>query len=109
MAKDVVLSFKLPVDVVDKDGLYVACCSTLDVYSQGGSLEEAKKNLVEALTAFIQACLENASLEEVLRECGLKPVTSRLEAKKTIVDKQDYVDVPIELLFQNNGFQNCHT
>jgi predicted RNase H-like HicB family nuclease len=42
---------------------YVALCPELDVASQGGSLEEARANLVEALTLFF----ETADLSEIER------------------------------------------
>ena len=40
---------------------YVALCPEIDVASQGNSIEEAKKNLLEALELFF----ESASPEEV--------------------------------------------
>jgi predicted RNase H-like HicB family nuclease len=41
---------------------YVALCPEVDVASQGNSIEEARKNLLEALELFF----ESASPEEVL-------------------------------------------
>ena len=48
--------------IIEKeDDGYVALCPEVDVASQGDSIEEAKKNLKEALELFF----ETASLEEV--------------------------------------------
>jgi predicted RNase H-like HicB family nuclease len=42
---------------------FVALCSELDIASEGESIEEARTNLIEALTLFF----ETASPSEVLR------------------------------------------
>lgn len=48
--------------IIEKeDDGYVALCPEVDVASQGGSIEEARKNLKEALELFF----ETASHEEV--------------------------------------------
>ncbi len=46
----------------EADG-YVSLCPELDIASQGSSIEEARANLVEALTLFF----ETASTSEVAR------------------------------------------
>lgn len=38
----------------EEDG-FVSLCPELDIASQGGSIEEARANLVEALTLFFEA------------------------------------------------------
>jgi predicted RNase H-like HicB family nuclease len=41
--------------VIERDGdAYVALCPEFDVASQGASVEEARSNLVEALTLFFE-------------------------------------------------------
>jgi predicted RNase H-like HicB family nuclease len=48
--------------IIEKeDDSYVALCPELDVASQGDSIEEAKKNLQEAIELFF----EHASEEEI--------------------------------------------
>ena len=48
--------------IIEKEGNgYVALCSELDVASQGDTIEEARKNLREAVELFF----ETASLEEI--------------------------------------------
>jgi predicted RNase H-like HicB family nuclease len=46
-----------------EDDGFVALCPELDIASQGGSIEEARANLVEALTLFF----ETASPSEAAR------------------------------------------
>lgn len=41
--------------IIEREGDgYVALCPEVDVASQGGSIEEARKNLVEALELFFE-------------------------------------------------------
>ncbi len=46
-----------------EDDVYVALCPEFDVASQGSTIEEARANLIEALTLFF----ETADSEEVQR------------------------------------------
>ncbi len=46
-----------------EDDGYVALCPELDIASQGASIEEARSNLLEALTLFF----ETASAAEIAR------------------------------------------
>jgi predicted RNase H-like HicB family nuclease len=41
-----------------EDDGFVALCPELDIASQGGSIEEARSNLVEALTLFFEVADE---------------------------------------------------
>ena len=48
--------------VIEKEGnAYVSLCPELDIASQGGTIEEAKQNLAEAVTLFF----ETASPSEI--------------------------------------------
>ncbi len=50
--------------VIEKEGdAYVSLCPQVDIASQGGSVEEARKNLVEAIELFF----ELASPQEIMQ------------------------------------------
>jgi predicted RNase H-like HicB family nuclease len=53
-----------------EDDLYVGLCHELNVSSFGEDIEDAKCSLLEAVYAFIEACEEMGTLEEVLEEAG---------------------------------------
>lgn len=59
----------------EKPGLHVSYCPVLNLYSQGATQKEAKKNIIEATTLFIESCIEDHTLEKVLEDCGFKPAT----------------------------------
>lgn len=58
-----------------EDGGYVSLCPELDVASQGDSIEEARANLVEALTLFF----ETASPSEVERRLHTEVLVTQVE------------------------------
>ena len=53
-----------------EDDVYVGLCHELNVSSFGDNVEDAKRSLLEAVQAFIEACEEMGTLEEVLEESG---------------------------------------
>ena len=56
-------SQRLTVIIEREDDGFVSLCPELDIASQGASVEEARTNLVEALTLFF----ETASASEITR------------------------------------------
>ncbi len=62
--------------IIEKEeNQYVALCPELDIASQGGSVEEARTNLVEALELFF----ESASPKEVKERLHDEVFITRLE------------------------------
>ena len=59
-------SRRLTAIIEREDDGYVALCPELDVASQGGSIEEARANLVEALTLFFESAAPS-EIEKRLR------------------------------------------
>ncbi len=55
------MKHKFTAIIQKEDDMFVALCPELDIASQGCSIEEAKKNLEEAVTLFF----EHASPEEI--------------------------------------------
>lgn len=49
---------------------WIAGCPALDVYSQGRDKNDAKRCLEEAITLWVEGCLELGTLDEALRELG---------------------------------------
>jgi predicted RNase H-like HicB family nuclease len=58
-----------------EDDAYVALCPDLDIASQGDTIEEARTNLVEALTLFF----ESASPSEVERRLHSELFVTQVE------------------------------
>jgi len=58
-----------------EDDGFVALCPELDVVSQGSSIEDARANLIEALTLFFEAAPE----EEVRRRMQSEVFVTQVE------------------------------
>ena len=56
-------------------GVYVSHCDPLDVCSQGDTEKEAIANLNEAVQIFLSTCYEMGTLNDVLKDCGLTPLS----------------------------------
>lgn len=52
-------SHRLTAIIEREDDGFVALCPELDIASEGASIEEARSNLVEALTLFFEAASES--------------------------------------------------
>ncbi len=57
--------------------MYVAYCPELDVSSCGHEVNEAKKNLKEAVGILLEETEKMGTLEEVLSEAGYVPVDKK--------------------------------
>ena len=84
-------TLKLPVKIKRKAKVYISNCPVLDLYSQGMTEEEAKKNMIEAIRLFIVSCFEKGTLDAVLKECGFKPIKKIMHTPKY----HKFVTVPI--------------
>ena len=63
------------------EGGFVSYCPELDVASQGETIEEAVRNLQDAVDTYVSALSEMGDLRAVLDERGLKPVLREPKGK----------------------------
>ena len=105
-----VVSVKLSLNATivkdDETGIYVVTCQALELSTQGDSIEEAEKNIAEAVDLFLEACIEDNMLGEVLTDCGFyevakgKPKRNRKGRKMPSMQNADVlrqITVPVEL------------
>jgi len=78
-----------------KEGkVFVSYCPELDVSSCGETFEEAKKNLLKAIKAFIKVTKEMGTLKEILEEAGfLKIDQKRWKAPELISFEKQYLAI----------------
>ena len=57
-------------EIWQEGNMYTAYCHELDVASAGRSLNEARKNLVEALEIFFEETARKGTLRSILAEAG---------------------------------------
>ena len=64
--------FDLKTRIYEDDGDIVGECPALDVVSCGDDKQEARKNIQEAVTLFLEDCAERETLGTVLEACGFR-------------------------------------
>ena len=75
----------------EAEGGYSVLCPELEVASQGETIEEAKKNIIEAVELYLESAKELGILEEILDNAGVDTKTT----KEPIV-LSEYVSTPLQ-------------
>jgi hypothetical protein len=60
----------LPVCFIKEEKSFVAFSPALDLSTCGRTLEESKKNFIEAVGIFFEECTKMGTLQDVLLSCG---------------------------------------
>jgi predicted RNase H-like HicB family nuclease len=68
-----------------KGNWFLASAPELDFISQGRTIEEARKNLLEVVRIQFEEMREMGTLEEYLSECGFVPKGGRMVLQSEIV------------------------
>ena len=83
----------IPVVYFEEGGVIIAHCVPLDVSSCGHDLQEARRNIRDAVAGFIEVCERLGTLEEVLEESGF--VKAGDDWIPPALLSTDSVDVPL--------------
>jgi len=75
----------------EAEGGYSVSCPELGVASQGETIKEAKKNIVEAVELYLESAKELGILDEILEEAGIDKKTT----KEPII-LGEYVTAPLQ-------------
>ncbi len=67
MTKELILT----VVIKKESGKYSSWCPELDVASQGDTVEEARKNLKEAVESHVETMIKNGDVKELLEKLGM--------------------------------------
>lgn len=103
MSASLSMQFRLPFRVEREGDIFVSICDVLDVRSQGESEAHAGEMLIEALQLFLETCIEEGTVEAVLRESGFRPMA---DGHEDADDDSNYLDVPVSLLLAQSGNNN---
>lgn len=100
----VTVNIKLPVDIYQDKGLFIASCARFGVITQGETFEKAKDNIIEAVTLFFETCIEMGTLEKVLWESGFRPTSS---GEKEVDNCPEHIELSFPFV-ANNHLRECH-
>ncbi|MDI6752512.1 MAG: hypothetical protein QME07_06675, partial [bacterium] len=76
---------KITIEFWKEGEVYVARCPELDMFSQGYSLEEARKNLFEVIEIQFEEMEDMGTLDEFLEDSGFKIIDNILFCQREIV------------------------
>jgi len=79
------MELPITIEVVRKAKCYLARIPELDFVSQGPTLEEAKKNVLETLRIQLAEMRDTGTLLEYLEECGYVRREQHFESQTEIV------------------------
>jgi predicted RNase H-like HicB family nuclease len=68
------MQYKLTAIIEKEDNEFVSLCPELDIASQGHTVEEAKRNLEEALTLFFECASSEEIKENLSEEIYITPI-----------------------------------
>ena len=88
-------SLKITIEFWKEGDLYIARSPELDMVAQGGSMGEAKRNLLQVIEIQFQEMKKLGTLDEFLLEAGYKTETGLIESDKEIISF-DKSFVPVE-------------
>jgi len=95
----VTINIKVPVDIYKDGGLFLASCARFGVITQGTTFEEAKDNITEALSLFIETAFEMGTLEQILKESGFRPTRAGEDVRDNC---PNHIELSFPFLAQNH-------
>jgi predicted RNase H-like HicB family nuclease len=75
----------------EREGGYSVVCPEFGVASQGETIEEAKRNIVEAVELYLESAKDLGILDEVLEEAGIE---TRVQEESIVLG--EYVTTPLQ-------------
>jgi len=97
------INVNIPVVTRKEGDVVVADCPLLDIISQGNTVEEARKNLVEAVGLFLGTCIDMGTFSQVMKECGLVKAPRKEDTK----DNTDHFEVAFPYIAAKE-IEECH-
>ena len=87
------MKMRLTEEIWKEGNMYVSYCPELDIASCGEDVEQAKKNLLEAIVINVEETKKMGTFDQFMESCGLEENnTGILSARKELVGF-----VPIEI------------
>lgn len=97
LEEDEMTNLKITIEFWKEGNLYVARSPELDMVSQGETLEEAKKNLIEVVEIQLEEMKKLGTLDEFLEDTGYVVKNNVAESVKEILGfDKSLVKVPLK-------------
>jgi len=103
MNNSIAVEVKLQVCIEKTEHGYTAFCEALDVYTEASTKKQAEKSIREALSLFLETCLEMGTFNEVLSSSGFKREIQHSHHKAEV--SCENMRVPVNFLGHQSGKQ----
>jgi predicted RNase H-like HicB family nuclease len=90
------MELSVKTQIIREGDVFVAYAPELDVSSCGDTVEEARRNLREAVELFIETAREKGALKDILEEAGFHEEDSSVWQGPEII-AQDSMHLPISI------------
>jgi predicted RNase H-like HicB family nuclease len=80
-----IMKFKLTEELWKEGNMFVSYCPELDIASCGETVDQAKKNLKEAILINLEEAQKMGTLDKLLQEAGFDKTQSILALRKELV------------------------
>ncbi|MFH0959618.1 MAG: type II toxin-antitoxin system HicB family antitoxin [Pseudomonadota bacterium] len=82
------MNISVRIEIFKEEDVYVALSPELNISSFGDTIGDARESFREALSAFIQTCLEMETLQEVLEEAGFVEKNGSWEPRQPVMEEK---------------------
>ena len=103
--KEIRLKGQLPLLIIKEDDSFIAYTPALDLSSCGSTFAEAQNNFEEALYLFIEECLKDGTLPDVLASLGWKELPGAWSPPQVV----GRIDMPLPDISLRRGSHHSHT
>ena len=80
------MKMRLTEEIWREGNMYVSYCPEMDIASCGESVQQAKKNLIEAILINVEETKKMGTFEQFIEDCGLEHIGSDvLSVRKELV------------------------
>jgi predicted RNase H-like HicB family nuclease len=82
---DADMKLRLTEEIWKEGNMFVSYCPELDVSSCGENVEQAKRNLTEAIRILIEETRKMGTFEKLMEECGFEEQRETLTVRRELV------------------------
>lgn len=88
------MELKVTSEIFKEGSMYVSYAPELDISSCGRTVEEARKNLIEAIEGFLEEAARMGTLPQILEEAGFTKEGEEWKAPEAMVVEKMSLTLP---------------
>ena len=89
------MKIRLTEEIWKEGNMYVSYCPELDIASCGEGVQQAKKNLIEAILINIEETKKVGTFERFIEDCGLEEINTDILSVRKVLVGFTPIEVPV--------------